>query len=112
MLHFCFLGRRSQVDLDDDEDDDGSGKKRCKWTAEEVHFCHAILDFSPGKLCTMPTAAPDHAHPLANVFLLYAMHSQDEKLRKAVKSHNNKNWKKIAATAFPGTKTDVQCLHR
>jgi hypothetical protein len=37
---------------------------------------------------------------------------QDEKLKRAVKFHNAKNWKKIARSAFGYTKSDVQCLHR
>ncbi len=37
---------------------------------------------------------------------------KDEKLKKAVKFHNAKNWKKIAKGAFGDTKSDVQCLHR
>eukprot|EP00457_Paulinella_chromatophora_P002498 gb/GEZN01002503.1/.p1 GENE.gb/GEZN01002503.1/~~gb/GEZN01002503.1/.p1 ORF type:complete len:765 (+),score=87.91 gb/GEZN01002503.1/:110-2404(+) len=36
----------------------------------------------------------------------------DEKLRRAVKLHNGKNWKKISQLAFDSIKTDVQCLHR
>eukprot|EP00808_Paulinella_micropora_P017566 g57660.t1 len=36
----------------------------------------------------------------------------DEKLRRAVKLHNAKNWKKISQIAFDCSKTDVQCLHR
>jgi len=35
---------------------------------------------------------------------------EDEQLRRAVKKHNAKNWKKIA-TDLPG-RSDVQCLHR
>ena len=33
-------------------------------------------------------------------------------LRVAVSQNGGRNWKKIATTAFGGTKTDVQCLHR
>lgn len=39
-------------------------------------------------------------------------HDEDEKLRKAVTSHNGRNWKAIAKAAFEDKKTDVQCLHR
>ncbi len=37
---------------------------------------------------------------------------QDERLRRAVEVYDGKNWKRIAATAFGASKTDVQCLHR
>lgn len=33
-------------------------------------------------------------------------------LKSAVSQNGGRNWKKIAATAFAGMKTDVQCLHR
>ncbi|CEM17376.1 unnamed protein product [Vitrella brassicaformis CCMP3155] len=38
------------------------------------------------------------------------MADEDERLKEAVKLHDGKNWKKIAAL-IPG-RTDVQCLHR
>lgn len=37
---------------------------------------------------------------------------EDAKLRRAVGTHNGRNWKAIAKTAFDDKKTDVQCLHR
>jgi hypothetical protein len=37
---------------------------------------------------------------------------EDDLLRAAVEQFEGKNWKRIAQTAFGGSKTDVQCLHR
>lgn len=37
---------------------------------------------------------------------------EDMKLQASVVFYNGKGWKQIARTAFNGTKTDVQCLHR
>lgn len=37
---------------------------------------------------------------------------EDDRLRAAVKSNGAKNWKFISKTAFQGSRSDVQCLHR
>ncbi|GAB5371938.1 hypothetical protein AAMO2058_001623100 [Amorphochlora amoebiformis] len=36
----------------------------------------------------------------------------DERLRRAVRMYDEKNWKAIAQEGFGGKKSDVQCLHR
>ena len=97
----------------------GSGHKRqrpstieCRSPSGEKRMCLALtpsgqIGLDADKRLTSRSISPSNKRASGRWTKV-----EDETLRQYVQDNGAKNWKEISVTAFAGTRTDVQCLHR